>query len=78
MPRIAKIVKKKMARPIIPPKDIIDLNNVSTRIYIDFTLFKERSGLNKRKVLNPDILLRYDSSSEDITTIKSSQFKNIL
>ena len=75
---MAKMVKKKMARPIIPPRDIIDLNNVSTRIYIDFTLFKERSGLNKRKVLNPDILLRYDSSSEDITTIKSSQFKNIL
>jgi len=75
MPRMANIVKKKMARPIIPPRDIIDWKRVSTSICIDLTLLSVRSGLKRRKVLRPDTLLIYFSRREETTTTKSSQFQ---
>ena len=72
---MAKIVKKKIARPMIPPRDIIERNSVSTSICIDLTLLSERKGLKSLKVRKPETLLMYYSSSEETTTIKSSQFQ---
>ena len=74
MPRIAKIVKKKTARPMIPPKAIIDLKRISTSICIDLTLLSVRSGRKRRRILKKDTLLTYCSSKDETTTVKSSQF----
>jgi hypothetical protein len=79
-PRIANIMKKKMAKERMPPSCDIDCSRVPTSVRIEGTVVRLRRGRNKRKVLRPDMLFIFgsDSRSEVITTIKSNQFQAYL
>ena len=59
MPRIAKIEKKKSARPMTPLRALIDMKRVSTSIFIDGRFVRERKGLKRRKVFSPCMCLNY-------------------
>jgi len=77
MPRIAKIAKKKEARPMIPPSCATDAIKVPISSFIEGMVVKLRNGLNNRNVLNPltPFIPGSYSRSEVTTTIKSSQFQ---
>jgi hypothetical protein len=74
---MAKIVKKKTAKPIIPPNFLIELKSVPTKILIWGRVVRERRGRKSLKVLKPLTVSRpgISVSKELTTTIKSSQFQ---
>lgn len=71
---MAKIMKKKDARPIILPSYANDPNRVSIKVLIDGIAFRDLKGLNNLNVLKADISPRNYSSRDDTTTAKSNQF----
>ena len=75
MPSMAKIEKKKIAKPKIPPRDLVDWKRVSIRIRIGLKCFNIRSGLNRRKVQSPYRASTYFARIEAITRVRSSQFQ---
>lgn len=77
---MAKIKKKNIARPMIPPSCETDESSVPIRSFIEGIVVRLLRGLNNLKVLNPDIFYMdgISPSKEVTTTIKSSQFHESL
>jgi len=79
-PRIAKIVKKKMANKRTPPSCVTDAIKVPIRIFMEGMVVKVLKGLSSLIVLMLLIDFNWGISvnNELKTTIKSSQFQGFL
>jgi hypothetical protein len=77
---MAKIIKKKRARPMIPPSWDTEDRSVPIRTFIEGIVVKLLNGRKSLKVLKPDIFYIDGNCyiSEVTTTMKSSQFHESL
>lgn len=76
-PRIAKIMKKNIAKPMIPLRLANDESSVPISNFIDGIVYRLLKGLNNLKVRRPDTLFIDGSevSNDEMTTAKSIQFQ---
>jgi len=79
-PKIANIVKKKMARIKTPPSYATEARSVEIRIFIDGMVVRLLKGLINLKVLIPltDCICGISVMSELTTTVKSRRFHGSL
>jgi len=77
---MAKIMKKKIAKPKIPYRFAREESNVPINSFIEGMVYKLRRGRNNLNVRKPEILyIEGNSVRKDVTTTrKSSQFHGSL